>query len=246
MPSSNLGIIDAQVFWPTSGDPLAPLVANSDHRLVYTDLTKTALENGSDDSDTLVGDAADNGLHGLAGDDTVAGGLGNDVIVGGDGDDVLRGDGNSRRHGASGPNGGDDIIFGGAGNDRIGGKAGNDRLFGGEGGDQIWGDDGDDLLRGGLGNDILTGDDFSGGAGSDTFVLAVGEGTDTIVDFELGTDFLGLAGSLMATDLVISQGTGVNASDTLVEFGGETLAILQNIDAADLNAAMPADVFVTV
>ena len=34
------------------------------------------------------------------------------------------------------------------------------------------------------GNDTLTGDVVSGGQGVDTFVLAVGEGTDTILDFD--------------------------------------------------------------
>jgi hypothetical protein len=32
-------------------------------------------------------------------------------------------------------------------------------------------------------DDVLTGDDFSEGVGADIFVLAVGEGTDTITDF---------------------------------------------------------------
>ncbi|MEL7054390.1 MAG: hypothetical protein AAGM45_21790 [Cyanobacteria bacterium J06588_5] len=99
---------------------------------------------------------------------------------------MLRGDRNSR-DAQTGEAGGDDLIYGGAGNDRIGGKSGNDRLFGDAGDDQIWGDDGDDLIHGGLGNDTLTGDNFSGGQGADTFVLAIGEGTDTITDFEIGT-----------------------------------------------------------
>lgn len=152
-----------------------------------------------------------------------AGELGNDLILGGDGDDVLRGDRNARNSG--GTAGGNDIILGGNGDDRIGGKAGNDRLFGEAGNDAIWGDDGDDLLWGGLGNDVLTGDDFSGGQGSDTFVLAAGEGTDTIVDFEVGTDFIGLAGGLSFGQLDISQLDG----NTLIGFGDETLAVLNTV-----------------
>ena len=159
----------------------------------------------ADDIDVSVGEkgsVASMMLMGGDGDDVItdegntinkilAGELGDDAIRGGDGDDVLRGDSNSRDSG--GTVGGDDILDGGRGNDRLGGKAGDDILLGGPGNDQLWGDDGDDILRGGLGNDTLTGDDSSGGQGSDIFVFAAGEGTDQIKDFELGTDFIGLA-----------------------------------------------------
>ena len=44
LPSDGLVVVDAAVFWPTSDDPLAALVAgerptSSDHRLVWADLT---------------------------------------------------------------------------------------------------------------------------------------------------------------------------------------------------------------
>ncbi|MDY6782286.1 MAG: choice-of-anchor I family protein [Cyanobacteriota bacterium] len=192
---------------------------------------------GTDVGETLVGRRTTNDLIlAKAGNDIVAGELGDDVIYGGEGDDILRGDRNSRSPG--GRKGGDDLIFGGAGNDRIGGKGGNDQLFGEEGDDVIFGDDGDDLLRGGLGNDILTGDDFSGGRGSDTFVLAAGEGTDTIVDFEVGIDFIGLAEGLTFGQLNFSQ-QGDNAA---IAVGSETLAILNNVDAM----ALQSSVFMTV
>jgi|GEM_PF-6889927 len=163
--------------------------------------------------------------------DTIAGGLGNDTIDGGGADDILRGDRNSRR--SQGSVGGDDIIFGGAGNDRIGGKGGNDQLFGEAGDDLIWGDDGDDILHGGLGNDTLTGDDFSGGQGHDTFVLATGEGIDTITDFEIGIDWIELAGSLTFGQLDITQ----SGEDAQIAVGAETLAIVQGVEASDLLAS---------
>ena len=175
--------------------------------------------------DFLVGADDDDTLEGLSGNDTLAGGLGNDELLGGDGDDVLRGDLNDRSPQGD-VVGGDDLLRGGAGNDRIGGKSGNDTLFGDEGNDAMWGDDGDDLLSGGLGNDTLTGDDNSGGQGSDTFVLAAGAGTDTITDFEVGTDFIGLAGGLTFTALSFSGNT--------ILAGGETLAILQGVDTTTL------------
>ena len=160
--------------------------------------------------------------------DVLAGGIdGDDFIFGSDGDDILRGDLNS-------PNaqvgiGDNDTIFGEAGSDRIGGKGGNDSLFGGAGDDKIWGDDGDDLLRGGLGNDTLFGDDSVGGQGSDIFVLALGEGVDRIVDFEVGTDFIGLAEGLEFGALSFS-GNMIHAND-------ETLAVLQGVETVTLTEA---------
>jgi predicted extracellular nuclease len=206
----------------------------SDHDPLLSRFTFNVAEDviwGTNGDDLLVGGKEDTTIYGRGGNDTIAGGLGNDVIFGGDGDDILRGDRNSSNPG--GRKGGDDIIFGGAGNDRIAGKGGNDRLFGGEGDDQIWGDDGDDFLRGGLGNDILIGDNFSGGQGRDTFVLAIGEGTDTILDFELGIDFIGLADGLSFGQLAFVQ----QGNHTQIQVGSETLAILNNVDANALIAA---------
>ncbi len=108
----------------------------------------------------------------------------------------------------------------------IGGKGGNDQLFGESGDDMIWGDAGDDLLYGGLGNDTLTGDNRSGGQGIDTFVLAAGAGTDMIMDFEVGTDLIGLAGGLSFGELTLSTEG--------VLFGEEVLATLNGVDATTL------------
>ncbi|MFG6101414.1 ASPIC/UnbV domain-containing protein [Leptothoe sp. EHU-05/26/07-4] len=178
---------------------------------------------GAPDIDELVGSAAAETFYALAGDDVVAGGLGNDIINGGEGDDVLRGDLNSRSPG--GTVGGDDIIYGGLGDDRIGGKAGNDELYGDEGDDSIWGDNGNDIISGGLGNDILI-----GGRGSDIFVLAVGEGTDTIDDFEISDDLIGLTGSISFGQLSIVQ----DGENTLIGFEEQTLAVLNDVNASNL------------
>ncbi|MEL7039571.1 MAG: calcium-binding protein, partial [Cyanobacteria bacterium J06592_8] len=171
-------------------------------------------------TEAVEGTSGDDILTGLNIAQTIAGDAGNDTIFGGDSDDVLRGDANSRS--AGGSEGGDDVIFGGAGDDRIGGKAGNDELHGDEGDDEIFGDDGDDILKGGLGNDILTGDDNSGGEGADTFILAEGDGTDTITDFEVGIDVIGLAEGLTFADLSISG----NA----ISVGDETLATVLGVE----------------
>jgi Ca2+-binding RTX toxin-like protein len=182
--------------------------------------------------DTLVGGANNDTLEGFRGNDTLAGGLGDDVILGGSGDDVLRGDENSRN--PQNGIGGDDIIFGGSGSDRIGGKAGNDILSGDAGDDFIWGDDGDDIIIGGTGNDTLVGDNMSGGSGSDLFVFGTGDGTDTILDFEVGSDRIGLITDELAfADLTITQ----EGSNTVlgVTSTGEQLAVLNGIQASTLS-----------
>ena len=171
-------------------------------------------------------------IYARTGDDLAAGGKGDDYISGGKGDDQLRGDVNSRLPG--GTVGGDDIIFGGEGDDRIGGKGGNDELHGEDGDDLIWGDDGNDTLRGGLGDDMLTGDDFSGGSGADTFILAMGEGMDTIIDFEVDMDMIVLDG-LMPEEVSIST----DGSNTMMMVGDEVLAVLAGVvDPSQVNVSM--------
>ena len=188
---------------------------------------------GTDAADTLIGDTTANTIDALGGNDTVAGGLGDDIITGGDGDDILRGDLNDRATQDDGM-GGNDIIFGGEGSDRIGGKSGNDILSGDAGDDFIWGDDGDDIIMGVTGDDILVGDNFSGGSGSDLFVFGNGDGTDTILDFEMGSDRIGLVeGELTFADLTLTQ----DGSSTAIGIAnsGETIVVLQNIQASSLS-----------
>ncbi len=96
---------------------------------------------------------------------TITMGSGNDTLITGNGDDILRSRG---------------------GRDQLNGGGGQDSLFGGSGNDQ---------LRGGRGTDIVT-----GGAGADVFVFAsvaeasTGAGRDRILDFQTGTDRIGLDG----------------------------------------------------
>ncbi|MBD1809143.1 5'-nucleotidase C-terminal domain-containing protein [Microcoleus sp. FACHB-SPT15] len=224
---NQLGTFESEDVDPSQDLRIQNLSAREDNVLEAPNIL-----NGTTNSETLIGSSDRNDvINAGGGNDLVAGELGDDQIFGEDGDDVLRGDLNSREPG--GTVGGDDLIYGGAGNDRIGGKAGNDSLYGDEGDDQIYGDAGDDLIRGGLGNDILVGDDFSGGTGSDTFVLAAGEGTDTIQDFKVGVDFLELVEGLSFGQLAIAQ----EESNTLIRFNDETLAILTGVNASDLSNA---------
>ncbi|CAA9328130.1 RTX toxins and related Ca2+-binding proteins [uncultured Leptolyngbya sp.] len=113
----------------------------------------------------------------------------------------------------------------GSSNDVINGQGGNDRLAG---------LGGDDILRGGAGDDTLTGN-----AGEDQFWIASGsltEGTDTITDFEVGTDVLGIAslpGVTGISDLSIYQ-TG---ADTVIAALDQNLAILKGIEASTIDSS---------
>ncbi|MEM8545648.1 MAG: hypothetical protein AAGF66_16835, partial [Cyanobacteria bacterium P01_H01_bin.119] len=225
-----------------TANPETALTAWEETFVAQSLMSQGILQSPADNAEPLLGQSGNDELIGGAAPDLIAGELGDDVISGLGGDDVLRGDRNSRFHG--GIEGGDDLIFGGDGRDRIGGKGGNDTIFGEAGDDQIWGDAGDDIIRGGEGNDYLVGDNFSGNRGRDTFVLADGEGTDTIRDFRNGEDLIGLADKLTYAVLKITQGTGTESNDTVItnDETGEKLAILKNVDSSTITS----DDFITV
>ena len=123
-------------------------------------------------------------------------------IVGDAGDDTFSG------------SGGFDSIVAGRGEDELLGFAGNDTLDGGRG---------DDTLNGGLGNDVL-----AGGRGEDIFVLAVGEGADTITDWFGEEDLIGLSGGLTFADLSFA-GNSILVDDTK-----EILATATGVDTTNL------------
>ncbi|MEM1311056.1 MAG: hypothetical protein AAGF98_16445, partial [Cyanobacteria bacterium P01_H01_bin.153] len=123
-------------------------------------------------------------------------------------------------------------------NDFLGAKESDDVINAQGGDDIVRGFSGDDLLRGGSGNDTLIGgtgsDRLLGGDGSDTFVLAAGEGDNTILDFAVGVDFIGLASNLNASELTFAGET--------ISFGDAVLATLVGIDTSTLGS----DSFVAV
>ncbi len=100
----------------------------------------------------------------------------------------------------------------------------------GETGDDILvGDVASNIVASGLGDDIIT-----GGNGSDTFILAIGDGTDTIVDFEVGTDLIGLTDGLTFEQLSFGQRT--NAA--VISVGDEDLALLNGVAASALTESV--------
>ncbi len=54
-------------------------------------------------------------------------------------------------------------------------------------------------------------------------MIATGEGTDTIVDFEVGIDFIGLANGLTFADL--------SFSGDAIAVGNETLGIISGVES---------------
>uniref|UniRef100_UPI003735B519 calcium-binding protein n=1 Tax=Pseudomonas anguilliseptica TaxID=53406 RepID=UPI003735B519 len=156
---------------------------------------------GSVDADVIVGGKGDDTLYGMAGDDTfrvmasdngfdlIDGGPGYDRIQGNDGDTVIGLKSITAQFGI-------ELIDGGAGHNIIRGNGEANtldfieielrniaRIEGGDGGDQVRGSIGHDVLAGGRGNDQLY-----GGPGNDTYIFALGDGMDHVLDMGMPED----------------------------------------------------------
>jgi Ca2+-binding RTX toxin-like protein len=211
--------------------------------------------NGKNGVDTLFGDGGDDLLKGGKGGDTLYGGIGDDKLLGEKGDDFLFGGmGNDDMQGGAGKdtldgasgndvlrgNGGADVLVGDRGDDILKGDKGKDILKGGAGKDTLRGGDGKDTLRGGGGQDKLVdgsgADTMTGGGGVDTFVIRSDGKTDTITDFENGTDLIDIDVAYAA--LTITDGA---AGEVLITHSGETLVVQDDgaglLSAADFSAA---------
>lgn len=95
--------------------------------------------------------------------------------------------------------------------------------------DRVLGRGGDDTLSGGGGRDILT-----GGSGNDTFVFEIGNGKDTITDFDAdgGVGFQDLIRRAFA-DVETTTKVG---KDTVIDFGDGDVLTLRNIAPAQIGA----------
>jgi cysteinyl-tRNA synthetase len=199
-------------------------------------------------NDKLTGDAAGNRLEGGAGNDTLYGGAGNDTLIGGTGNDVLNGGaGNDTALYPSSSalqvtlalmsvqttgQGQDSLraienLKSGSGNDRLTGNAVANVLDGGSGNDTLAGEAGNDTLIAGPGKDFLT-----GGIGADKFEFAVGDGSNTISDFQDRVDHILIdSGAHSFSDLIMTQ----SGADTVVRFSNVVITV-SNIDISDLTA----------
>ncbi len=199
-----------------------------------------SLVSGTPEADTLIA--------GLDGFDAV----GETVFTGAGADEVdLFGGNNNRVNGGSGNDeifvSSRDRVFGGAGNDILDAtdSMGRNRMSGGEGDDTFLLGMNDRAL-GGAGNDIFfvqSGGDniLSGGEGDDQFWIASAEiaaSANTIVDFEMGTDVIGILGSaslgIDTNTLELKEMYG----NTEIAFGGQTLAMLNGVTGLDVNTSL--------
>ena len=111
---------------------------------------------------------------------------------------------------------GDDISIGSNEIDNVNGSLGNDILYGLEGNDRLYGGIGNDTLTGGTGNDYLTGD-----AGSDTYLFNLGDGQDTISNYDTSVgsiDTLRFGEGIAPSDLTFVP----SGNDLIIKLNGTT------------------------
>ena len=150
-------------------------------------------------------------------------------------------------------------IYGTSGNDDLYSGRNADYLSGGEGDDTLVGNGGNDTLEGGTGNDSL-----SGGSGADTFVYALGQGNDTITDYEEEDIIQFTSGtptySIKGNNVILTVGSGskkgtitvVDAAEKAITYedadglhvlNGNTVSYNSAGTAATLEAGYTADQF---
>jgi serralysin len=191
--------------------------AANDARLLLATGSPVTWRTGTDDPDTLTGDAHNNFLNSAGGPDTLTGGAGHDTYV------VDRETGIVRENAGEGTdqvfswatnftlpknvenltisaaykakdsgNGLGNMIAGRARHNTLFGRRGNDLIDRGDEYDALFGENDNDVLIGGRGVDHLY-----GGAGRNLFVFrAVNEGGDIIHDFAQGKDIIDMSGLL--------------------------------------------------
>lgn len=248
-------------WWVTSGADLLQGSAGADHiaagagnDTVYGNAGADVLYAG-DGNDRIDGGVGDDTAYGGAGADLIALSAGHDWVDGGSGADTLDGSGygsalaiNLAASGTevmttgtatalTGPAtiavadlSGIEAIWGTAYDDMMIGNGSANSFAGGAGNDALAGAGGNDTLAGGSGNDTL-----SGGSGKDVFVLAAGSGSDTIQDFQRGSDKIDLsagAGLTSFSQLAIVDVAGM----ALVTFGSDHI-LLEGVTAAQLKAS---------
>jgi Ca2+-binding RTX toxin-like protein len=214
---------------------------------------------GSEGDDEIVAGAGADWFDGEDGDDVMFGEEGDDFLIGGGGQDtIFGGEGTDELQGGRG----NDVLVGEAGDDQIFGQEDHDELFGGDGNDGLRGDDGDDALDGGAGDDILVGDTdgqiggaggndiliggtgndvLIGGGGQDTYLFALGDGFDVIIEAAGEENRLVFGAGISPSTIVVAVGP----DDSLVirTGSGEDAVQIQNFGTNNLNGPHPIDSF---
>ena len=98
------------------------------------------------------------------------------------------------------------------GHDDVTGTKYDDTIYGGAGNDTLKGENGNDILIGGKGNDVL-----NGGYGNDTYIWNLGDGLDTIEDYQ--------SSSTDGRMDSVSFGQGISFEDLTFERSGSDLII---------------------
>jgi len=179
---------------------------------------------GQDDNDTIEGGTGNDLLDGGIDDDLIDGGDGADTLIGGTGDDTLLGGNDTSADSLDGGDG-DDELSAGDGDDTLSGGLGADSMFAGDGNDDLDGGAGDDTLDGWAGDDVIAGgtgsDLITGGDGNDTFVYTVGDGLDTITDFNFGNSGTLDDGDLTNNDFIDLSGFYDNIAELQDDFADD-------------------------
>lgn len=205
---------------------------------------------------------------GSTGNASITGGNGNDTLEGGDGADTLRGGaGNDVLHNRSlGLGDGQaDLLYGEAGNDYLNLYGYGDVGDGGDGNDTLLGSTGNETMTGGLGSDwasyerstasvtvdltrtvaqntggggtdLLNGiENLTGGTGNDTLI---GNGSDNILEGNLGNDRLDGAGGLdtaaytlagIVSHVGVTVDLRIAGAQNTVSAGTDTLISIENL-----------------
>lgn len=240
-------------------DGIERVIGTSGGDLLYGGVSATSFDGGEGDDqlwgyantgDELDGGAGVNVLVALGGSTTITGGDDTDYVLTSYGDNIVNtGDGNDQvylRYGTNAINLGEGYnlvlsndVFETSPNDFFADST--DTIIGGSLDDYIYAGRGEDVILGGGGNDWLSGgrdaDTITGGGGFDRFIFGDETGTDTIIDFTDGTDYLDFTTSTFVSsfaDLTLStQATGL-----LVTWqGGQSGALLTGFAASDFSAA---------
>lgn len=215
---------------------------------------------GTDFSDLVVGDAADNWFRGGGGDDTLLGGDGNDGLEGAEGADNIDGGAGYNNISfqdyelTSGIN--VNLALGIVFDDGFGftdtianiqevvGGTLDDTVVGNGDDNFLWGREGNDSLSGGHGGDLLIaadGDDtLLGGDGDDQILLSAGNDT---IDGGTGTfDTLAVGWEDTSTQgIVIDLGTGTVANDGYGGSGDTVLGGIENVSGGAFDDSVVGD-----
>jgi alkaline phosphatase len=204
---------------------------------MFNSVEETSQKNlvaGTVGNDILIASAGIDGVQ-----DTIFTGAGNDVtdlafnpnarnnrVDGGKGNDAIYVSRNDRVFGSEGNDVFDAVD--GKGNNRMSGGAGDDIFYLGSNDRALGGDGNDKFYVGSGGGNLL-----SGGAGADQFWIYNAEApasSNTVLDFQIGTDVLGISGaSFKFADLTRTGNS--------IAFGGTAIAILTGVDTSTLTSA---------